>query len=375
MSRRGENIYKRKDGRWEGRYKNGNNKSGKTIYGSVYGKTYKEVKIKLTNIQKSLSQNSKSCSDPKFKEILCIWKESNRIRHKKSTELKYDYLIENHILPRFGESKISEIDTISLNKFMFEKMHCGRLDKEGGLSQSYLKSIMFIITSAIKFAVQENICKPVNINIYKPQIQKKTVKTLAPEEQKQLEKILLNDINPTKLGILISLRIGLRIGEICALRWSDVDLIKKILHVRATISRIKNELQDNGKSTILIVDKPKTESSARDIPIPMDLFNAFNIVKSSSVSDFIISSNNNFVSPRTFEYRYHKILKSSGINNINYHALRHTFATRCIEAGIDVKTLSELLGHTSISTTLNTYVHSSIEYKRSQLEKLSFFSS
>lgn len=371
MPKRGENIHKRKDGRWEGRYKNGTNSFGKTVYSSVYGKTYNETKDKLIKAIACSEKPNMLKTTYTFKEIAKLWKVANKRNFKGSTELKYDNLIEKHIMPFLGNYNISNITSFVLNEYICTKLNTGRIDNKGGLSPSYVKSIMVIIVSIIKFAVDEHLCEPIVLSSCKIQTYKKKIKVLTQDDQVCLENNLLSDTDITKLGILISLRTGLRIGEVCALKWSDIDFVNHIIHIHATVSRVKDK---NGKGTKLIIEKPKTKSSNREIPIPSDLYEVLISMKKISVSAFVISDRDTFISPRTYEYRYHKVLKSSNVENVNYHTLRHTFATRCIEKGVDVKSLSEILGHSNISTTLNTYVHSSIEFKKIQLEKLSTLS-
>lgn len=213
-------------------------------------------------------------------------------------------------------------------------------------------------------------CKPLSSRIIKPKTEIRSIKILTPYEQKKLEQELIIDMDCTKLGILISLYAGLRIGEICALKWENIDLNNQVICIRSTIARVL----DDSKKSILIIDKPKTKSSTRDIPIASLLLPYLYEMNKKRSSDFVVSDRSDFISPRTYEYRYHKILKKSGLPPINYHALRHSFATRCIEVGVDVKSLSEMLGHSNVSITLNTYVHSSMDLKRSQIEKLSTLS-
>lgn len=372
MPRREKNIYKRKDGRWEGRYPKNRDDKGKIIYGSIYGKKYQDVKEKLSLISKNEQEKIVlSKKDYKFQEILLMWLHANSIRYKGATENKYQYLIETHIIPKLGNVKLSQISTTMINSFLLEKMENGRLDNTGGLSASYVRSIMLIINSALKFAANEQLCLPLKNPIYKPVCYKKEFPILDKEVQKKLEKFLMKELNPSKAGIFISLHTGLRIGEICALSWDDIDISKEIIHVRHTIARVKDKNSANKNATKLVIDTPKTKSSIRDIPISSRLLPIIMQLKKISVSEYLCSCNQVFVSPRTFEYRYHKLLNECGIPSINYHALRHTFATRCIEAGVDVKSLSEILGHSNVSITLNTYVHSSMELKRCQLEKMS----
>lgn len=375
MSRRGENIHKRKDGRWEGRYKRGRKSDGHIEYGSVYGKTYREVKDKLS---RTIIENTETILSGKkdcyFKDILELWIENNRLRLKGASVAKYQNLIDTHILPEMGNIKLSRIDATLINTFLADKMQHGRLDKKGGLSPAYVRSIMLVINASLKFAVNEQMISPLKTSISKPVIIQKELSILSREEQKRLEMYLTSELDSTRLGILISLHTGLRIGEICALSWENVDMHNHLIRVRHTIARIKSTNPDCGGSTVLIVDSPKTKASIRDIPITRPLLSMLAQIKSKSHSPYVISETDNFISPRTYDYRYHRILEECGINSVNYHTLRHTFATRCIEAGVDVKSLSEILGHANVGVTLNTYVHSSMDMKRSQLEKLTILS-
>lgn len=249
-------------------------------------------------------------------------------------------------------------------------MSNGRLDGTGGLSASYVSSIMIIVSSAISFAVAEQMCQPLKTPIYKPQPEKCELEILSFEEQLLIEQHIRYNLTPTNIGILISLYTGLRIGEICALTWDDIDLVNQVIHVRHTVARVKNDLKESRAKTRLIIDEPKTKASKRDIPIPSAILPALLEYRSISCSNFVVSDKATFVSPRTFEYRYHRVLERCGVGSINYHALRHTFASRCIAVGVDVKSLSEILGHGDSTITLNTYVHSSIDLKRCQMEKL-----
>lgn len=375
MSKRGDNIRKRKDGRWEGRYKKGRNTDGKILYGSVYGKSYREVKEKIAEIYKYPFQTTvaKGC-EKTFGEVLSLWMANNRIRLKGATINKYQNLINTHIMPELGQKKITELDATTLNCFLDRKLTNGKLDGTGGLAPSYVRSMMLIINAVMKYAVTEQFCLPLKAPVCKPSIPKKELTILSLVEQQKLEKSLLQEFSLTCAGILIALHTGLRIGEICALSWDDVDLKTMVIHVRHTIARIKNEINSSEKSTRLILDTPKTKASARDIPISSLLLPVIFKLRSISSQGFILTGNSTFLQPRTFEYRYHKELKRCNIEPINFHVLRHTFATRCVEVGVDVKSLSEMLGHANVNITLNTYVHSSLEMKRNQLEKLSTLS-
>ncbi len=370
MSKRGENIHKRKDGRWEGRYKKARNNDGSIKYGSVYGKTYREVKEKLLLVkQKTPDIAIDFTSEYTLEKILNLWIQTNSVKFKRATISKYNFLIKKHIVPDIGTVKVSCITTFMLNSFIEKKLRDGRSDGTGGLSTSYVRTIILIITSALQFASKESICNPPKISVYIPTSDKKKISILSINDQKKLEQLLLSKIDPIKAGILISLHTGLRIGEVCALTWNDIDFSERIIHVRSTVARVQSD--NKNANTMLVIDTPKTKASLRDIPMASKLFSILKEIKKNSNSEYVISEKKSFISPRTYEYRYHKVLDDCGISPINYHALRHTFATRCIEVGVDIKSLSEILGHSNVSITLNTYVHPSMNEKRSQLEKLS----
>lgn len=369
MSRRGDNIHKRKDGRWEGRYKYGFKENGIATYRSVYGKTYTECKNKLEEMKKSSSllPDAKS-PELNFSEILVMWQASNRIRIKGATENKYSWMIEKHILPEFGNKKVVELSSTVINLFLDKKIKEGSINNSIGLSPSYVKTMAIIIESALNFAVSEKLCEPLKITINKPIIPKNEVHILTIETQQYLENVLHSDRTKVALGTLIALYTGLRIGEICALRWDDIDFDEDVIFVRHTITRVKSS--EYNQKTMLIIDTPKTPTSKRIIPILSTLKPYLKISYENRVSEFVISDNEKFVGTRTFDYRFRQMLKKYKINVFSFHTIRHTFASRCIEAGMDVKTLSEILGHSSVSTTLNIYVHSSMKMKKEQIEKI-----
>ena len=354
MSKKGENIRKRKDGRWEARYRKGNKENGDTIYASVYAKTYREAKEKLRQaiIETTATKDSVPQRTMLFSDLLSRWQSANSIRLKGGTRVRYDNLIRIHILPQLGNIPVSELSASAINEYLNEKASHGRKDGKGGLSPSYIRSISLIISSALSFGADEDLCAPLRGKISKPSLHKDELVVLPIDKQRILEDNIRAEMSPTHIGIMISLYTGLRIGEVCALSWSDVDLINKVISVRHTVSRVKSSSSMN--KTELILDTPKTPSSKRVIPIPSPLYGLLFAYREEATSSFVVSTEGTFISPRTYEYRYHNILNNCGIESINYHALRHTFATRCIEAGVDVKSLSEILGHANAAITLNT---------------------
>lgn len=372
MSKRGENIRKRNDGRWEARIlcKCSN---GLRNYHSVYGKSYKEVKEKRNNFIKEQSykrnlQNKNG--NITFENILAMWLENKSFNQKKSTQLKYKNMIELHIVPELGNIDIAQIDDVLVNQFLISKRENGRLDGKGGLSNSYVKTMAIVIASSLNYAIERELRSPLKGKIQKPIISKNEIIILPARIQRVYESRLNSAESPTALGILIALNTGLRLGEICALKWENIDYVNRIIKVRHSIIRIASNEPSAKNKTKLVIDTPKTKTSIRDIPINTKLYNILLLVKNKTSSNFVVSGSSSFVSPRTFEYRFHQTLNQYDLEDINFHALRHTFATRCIEQGVDVKTLSEVLGHSNVSITLNAYVHPSLENKRNQLEKL-----
>lgn len=375
MPRRGENIRKRKDGRWEARFIKSYNSEGKSVYGSVYGKTYFEAKRKQTEMLKKLSENAHQINDHEvtFREVLFLWLSNNKLKLKNQTYAKYMYLIENHIIPYLGNIKIKKMDNIVINEFLYDKSIQGRLDGKGGLSASYLQTISFIINSAVQLSVKQGYRASFSGEITKPnkRICKSEPDFLSVHEQSVLEQHLLSQPTERNVGILLSLYMGLRIGEVCGLKWDDIDFTAKTIHVKHTVERIINiNANQNDNKTILVLCEPKSITSNRIIPIPSRIFPLLNRYKNNR--GFIIKGKTyEYTDPRVFQNSFHKCLDSCKLRSINYHSLRHTFATRCIEAGVDMKSLSEMLGHSSVNITLNTYVHSSLEHKRKQIELLS----
>lgn len=300
-----------------------------------------------------------------FAAALDMWLVSNRVRIKHTTYDKYNYIIEKHILPGLGNFYLKELNSMQINKFLNEKLQSGGIQNNEPLAPSYVSTMSLIISSAIHYAANEDLCLNLKNPIYKPTAYNREIHILDGRDYDKLTKHLTTNIDETNLGILLALYTGLRIGEICALKWENIDLKNRIIHIISTVSRINN----NGK-TEYIIDVPKTKSSVRDIPVPKKLMIVLKESFINRKSDYVISQTNNFVIPRTFEYRYHKLLKELKIDSTNFHSLRHTFATNCISNGMDVKSLSEILGHANTNTTLQIYVHPSMEVKRRQIDEV-----
>lgn len=373
MPRRGDNIRKRRDGRWEGRYIRSRDADGKARYGSVYAKTYGDVKQKLNETRNSLPPAALS-PDPTavlFGEIAGLWLESRRLRLKPQSYADYRYVIQRHLIPSLGDVPVQQLDAERITAFLLKKSTCGRLDGNGGLSPVYVKKLGFIITAAIRYGAEHHYCAPLQGTVEQPRTSKRELVVLSVAEQQRLTACLLTDPDDNKVGMLLSLYAGLRVGEVCGLRWEDVDFTDQTIHVRRTAERIKTDA--DGAKTALILCDTKTASSNRVIPIPPNLTELLR-QRRGERSEYVLKGNTRpYADPRTCQYSLKRCLAHCRLRPINYHALRHTFATRCIESGMDVKSLSELLGHAGVNVTLNTYVHSSLEHKRNQLENMSSY--
>lgn len=354
MPRRGTNIYKRKDGRWEARYVAAVGIDGKKKYASVYAATYREAKAKQLQCMQNIHISSDAGINATLEETMWIWLSTTVNTVKPSTFQKYESMIRNHITNGLGQIQLKFISSQMIDQYAHEKMQ-----GKNALSPKTVNDILVIIGLAMSFAEQEyGYSKP---RIRRVKEEKKEMRVLSLDEQKVLERYLLCDIDLYKLGVLIALYSGLRVGELCALHWDDIK--DNRICVNKSYRRIKA-----GSSTVLEVSTPKTTASVRIIPIPSSI--QCIVEPFRSTGPVLKTRTGKQVEPRLMQLKFSKFISDCTIEKTNFHALRHTFATRCIEAGFDVKTLSEILGHTDVKTTLNRYVHSSYELKQSNMEKL-----
>lgn len=372
MSRKGENIYKRKDGRWEGRYIKCYDGNGKAKYGYLYGKTYGGVKSKLRDVQAELNNGilpTKGTS-PCYSEILVAWQKSTRINVKESTYMRYKHLVDRHIAPSLGKYPVNKISTQLVERFVDDKLKNGRLDGVGGLSPKTVTDMLTIVKSSMDYASYNGYTVVCNLNKLSVKKKEKEMRVLTIQEQKSLTSVLLDKTDLTKLGVLLSLYTGIRIGELCALRWENLSIDSKTLKVRETMQRIPSAEVSEKAKTRVIITEPKSKCSNRDIPLPDFLLDIVKAHQAAPKAFFLTGERNTFIEPRTMQNCFQRYVKESGIAKANYHALRHTFATRCVEAGFEIKSLSEILGHANVNITLNRYVHSSFDLKCDNMNKL-----
>lgn len=370
MPRRGENIYKRKDGRWEGRYIKARSATGKAVYGYVYAHTYKEVKIKLTSIL--LQQKDPIAKAPieheGFQTIAMEWFDAVKDQLKESTSNKYWNSLKLYILPEFGKAELQELTYEFINERCSHLLLQGGVDGQG-LSPKTVSDILSLIRNILKYASQQGKVIPCDAHSIHVKRHTKELRVLSMNEQRRLCDYLYTDLCSYNIGILLCLFTGLRVGEICALRWEDISISDKTIHVHHTLQRIQNR-SGEGAKTRIVITTPKSACSIRLIPIPDELIELLVLYQKSSSGYFLTNSEHKYVEPRIMQNHLKKVLKESAIAPANYHALRHTFATRCIELGFDIKSLSEILGHASVNITMNRYVHPSMELKKENMQKL-----
>lgn len=373
MARHGENIHKRKDGRWEARYIQGYNKDGKAHYRYLYGKSYQEVKKKKQEAMQQIAFITKIPIDLRkctFQQMADEWLLLKKPTVKPSTYAHYVNIVENHLIANLGYYYMQEITQDKLEQFLLKELSCGRMDGTGGLSYKTVYDIKTILKLILSYAERKGFKGLSSIQLSLPSIKSKPIQTLTRQEQETLEHFLYEKSEPFYLGILLSLYTGLRIGEICALQWKDFNFEEGTLCVNKTLIRIQDIEPDAVAKTKVLIEKPKTQCSSRIIPLP-DFLLVYLKKRLQNPENYLLTSNQSYIEPRVYLDKYKKVLKDAGIKNYNYHALRHTFATRCVENNVDIKSLSEIMGHSNVNITMQRYVHPSLDTKRAQINKLS----
>ncbi len=379
MSRKGENIYKRKDGRWEGRFIAGRMENGKIIYKSVYAKSYTEVKILLQNKRAEFQENLRkkeletTIKETSLTDFLAEWIENIRPKIKESSYIKYNSMIKHYITPNIGEKKLSEISYSTLEEFTNQLLLEGG-SKNSVLSSKTVNDTLTLLKSAFHYAENKYGIVLCDFNQTPYHRKEGQIRVFNQKEHEQLTSYLSSHNSYRNLGILLALFTGIRVGELCALTWENIHLDSGIITICQTMQRVENtnfKSRRTDMKTRIIITSPKSSSSIREIPLPAFLIDILKKTPHSERGFLLSDSEDMFIEPRNLQTHFKTVLKRAGIENANFHTLRHTFATRCVELGFDIKSLSEVLGHANVNITLNKYVHPSMDLKRDNMEKLS----
>ena len=363
MPNKGENIYKRKDGRWDGRYIRGRKENGAALYGYVYGKNYGDCRKKRLSALAGVPRQTASCALT-AKELFDAFLADRTPNVKPSTIYHYSYVIQRYFLPAFGGQRVERLAAKKLQTFL-----CGLRVGEKPLSAKSVHDIGILLRSALRFGVRELGVDKAVLDFQIPPSSAPHIEVFSEQELQKLALFCMNHPTALNVGILLALNTGLRLGEICALRWTDLDFANRTLKINRTVQRV-----NMGGKTALTVGEPKTERSKRTVTVPTDMMKLLTALYARSARrGYIFGPHpDRPLEPRTCQRHFKAVLKSCGLKERNFHVTRHTFATRCIEKGGDVRTLSELLGHADIQTTLRLYVHPSEEHKRRLVEQISF---
>ncbi len=396
MGKRGENIRMRKDGRWEARVVTGLSATGKTEFKYLYGRTYQEARRRkldflLTQSYPELANESQRFTQREnivdtdtyekaadkealvlFQDVAYGWLSAKKLTVKESTYSYYTVMLNNFLIPEFGDLQLSKITSEMLSSFLLSLKDRER--KCGGktLAPKTIGDLKTILEQVLNYAKDQNMIQ--NVPSCPPVSRRQTaIRVLSMNEQRLVEQEALKEDTTFTLGVLLSLYGGLRIGEVCALKWENFDFQNGTVRIDKTASRIVNI--ENGKpaGTKIVIGSPKTECSLRTIPLPETVLSYFSARRRSG-SVYLLTGTKKLMEPRACLARYKRFLKRAGVADNTWHCLRHTFATRCVENGVDTKSLSEIMGHSDVKITLQRYVHPSMETKKEQVNKLSCFS-
>lgn len=290
-----------------------------------------------------------------YKNLVLDWLKNQKIYLKYSTFTNYCNISHNQIIPNLGDYEVDQLNNDILQEFILNRLKEGRCDGKGGISQKYAQDIIAVLKLTLG--------KEVEIQL--PYSPPKEVEIFEKSDQVALINSLQSNICHKNFGILLTIHTGLRIGELCALRWSDINFDAKLLHINKTMIRTYTK-EDGSK---LNITAPKTRSSIRTIPLNKWIMQ-YAVLLRGSENEYIITGKEKYIEPNKYRLYYNRQLKDLDLPHRKFHSLRHTFATRCIECGCDYKSLSELLGHSNVSITMNLYVHPQLELKRKCVELL-----
>lgn len=367
MAKRGENIHKRKDGRWEGRYIKARDTTGKPVWGYLYGHSYGEVKTELTRRKALSGFYQLSGESMRFSDLAELWLTSFAQSVKESTLTHYQYTLHKYLLPVLGSLQVTSL-TDSLLERLFLQILSPQDNSHKPLGASSAQECLGMLKRICKYAAHLHMMLPIELCIKLPRTRKSEPQPLSRAEQASLRDFLLAEPTTRKVGMLLQMDLGLRIGEVCGLQWGDFDLNAGVLIIQRTVCRISC----GNKHTKVVVQTAKTKSSNREIPLPKSFVKLLRKLRgnASDTTWFLSGNEQRPVEPRCYRKSIQCYLKQAKVRKIHPHILRHTFATICLHAGCDIKTLSELLGHASATVTLQRYVHSDLNRKREEIERI-----
>lgn len=301
--------------------------------------------------------------DRLFADCCDEWLNANAPRVKQATYIKYEGILRNYIKAHLGTLRPSELTTQTVDGLY------AKLVREYELAPASAKNILSVLGSVLKYT--ECACPGETrcVDVFQPKDRRGEARVLTREEMGRLIRFLSHNMDNRKFGVLLALHTGLRIGELCALRWQDVSILDRTVRVTASVQRIAAK-QENGKRTKVLLTSPKSEASLRTIPVSERLECFMRRTHPVSRDCFVLTGTRKCMEPRLLQYYFKQYMETCGLRDVHFHTLRHTFATRCIEVGFEVKSLSEILGHASTQVTLDRYAHSSMELKRMNMHKL-----
>lgn len=382
-------ISKRSDGRYMARYTVNSKRR------AIYGATHEEVRVKLNEVLNDIAKGTYIAPQ---KDTVGMWLKEWLVTYalptvKQSTYISYEGYVRIHLEPELGSIKLTALTTEQIQRF-FNKKHRGYQGKKG-LSPKTLKNMYNMFNATLEQAVINNrlIRNPLR-GVKLPSVTKKEIDILSAEEQALLHSAASRSAELPAFGIIFTLSTGVRLGELIGFQWGDINVKSHSIRVRRTVGRLQKVDEDgnlvakeSGKATTeIVIRSPKSITSQREIPLfdelwdglmayrsrQSEMFDAFGIDFNSSTHIFCMPTGKVY-DPRTYEDLFKRTLKAADLPGINFHALRHTFATRALEAGMDIKVLSSILGHAQASTTLNLYAHTLPDHKRDSMEKMRSF--
>lgn len=367
MARHGENIHKRKDGRYEGRYIKARNAAGRPVWGYVYATSYAVVKETLLHKKAESSYYALGDGNPTFEQLALMWLASISCGVKKSTHAHYLYTLQHYIFPAFKDIRVKSLTEVLLEQGLLQ-IFVPSDGSHAPLGISMARECLILVRRICKYACHLRLMRPVEIEVKLPKRSKKEKNFLRNSEQKRLYKFVLQAPTPRKVGMLLAMQMGLRIGEICGLQWADFDFSAATLTIQRTVKRISI---GNGRTEV-VIQSPKTATSMRVLPLPKELLAILQQLRGhySNNAWFLSGSLLKPVEPRCYRKSIHGYLRRAKVRQICPHALRHTFATTCLQSGCDIKTLSELMGHANSNVTLQCYVHTTMDRKRQEIDRI-----